>query len=260
MSCRSARPLPLPLPLLAALAALSLASVVAPAPLVAQGPPPGYGWLHEPMPEPMRFDLVRPLAARRGELEVNTLAYRPMVAGAPVAWAPEVEYAFADGHAIEFELPFEGSRLQTYKMALQGTIGAVDRPRRYQHGWQVIAEREREDGAVVGAAMYLAGWRLSPRVVVFTMTGLRSDHELDARALRPLQNTSVFYRLSPAVTLGVESNVVLAPALHRERVVLPQLHLALDGGYTLQMGVGAAEHAPGAWRPALGLRFVRQLH
>ena len=45
------------------------------------------------IPEPMLFDLMRPLGAERGELEVNTLV-RPSVGrnATGVAWAPEVEW------------------------------------------------------------------------------------------------------------------------------------------------------------------------
>ena len=56
--------------------------------------------------EPMVFDLVRPLGARRGELEVNALAQRNLSGpDRNVEWAPEIEYAVADGFAVELELP-----------------------------------------------------------------------------------------------------------------------------------------------------------
>ena len=65
------------------------------------------------IPEPMVFDMVRPLGAQRGELEINTLAQRNLSgSGSRTEWAPEIEYAFMDGLAIEFELPFENSELK----------------------------------------------------------------------------------------------------------------------------------------------------
>ncbi len=43
------------------------------------------------IPEPMVFDMIRPLGARRGELEANTLAQVNLSgASRDVEWAPEV--------------------------------------------------------------------------------------------------------------------------------------------------------------------------
>ncbi len=54
------------------------------------------------IPEPMVFDLVRGLGARRGELEFNVLNLVPFRRGGPsYEWAPEVEYAVFDGFAVE---------------------------------------------------------------------------------------------------------------------------------------------------------------
>src|SRR5687768_4202682 len=63
------------------------------------------------IPEPLVFDLVRPLGSARGELEANTLMTRSSKTG-QFAWAPEIEYAFANGYAVELELPFENSSLE----------------------------------------------------------------------------------------------------------------------------------------------------
>jgi hypothetical protein len=51
------------------------------------------------IPEPMVFDMIRPLAAPRGKLEVNTLALFPLRAkDEDVDWAPEID-AFSGGAA-----------------------------------------------------------------------------------------------------------------------------------------------------------------
>ncbi len=79
------------------------------------------------IPEPMVFDLIRPLGAKRGEAELNSLGRIPLSRKArqvdgvsdPLGlvrrsqdrqgteWAPEIEYALTDGLAVEFELPME---------------------------------------------------------------------------------------------------------------------------------------------------------
>ncbi len=69
------------------------------------------------IPEPMVYDLVRPLGAPRGELEIHSLFLRPLRRGRPLEWVPEVEYTFAKGHGIEFDLPAEGSVAESFKLA-----------------------------------------------------------------------------------------------------------------------------------------------
>jgi hypothetical protein len=77
--------------------------------------------------EPMVFDLVRPLGARRGELEINALAQRNLSGPEKaVEWAPEIELAVADGFAIELELPLSGMHVTDYKVGLQGTFGVLN--------------------------------------------------------------------------------------------------------------------------------------
>jgi hypothetical protein len=93
------------------------------------------------VPEPMVFDLVRPLGAERGELEVNILAKFQTDADA-VPRALEVEYAFADDHSIELEFPVAGSRLYQYNAALQGTFGTFAREQGI-HSWQVTGRLAR---------------------------------------------------------------------------------------------------------------------
>ncbi len=214
---------------------------------------------HVPMPEPMVFDLVRPLGAKRGELEVNTLLVQSTQAGAPLAWAPEVEWAFRDGLAIEGELPFENGQLKTYKVALQGTL-ASNASGRFQHGWQVIGQRVRADRSWSADALYLAGYRPWSKVTLFTMSGARRSVFDGDAVVQTVQNTTVFYQPSPRVIFGVEANLILGAADRRSRLIMPQVQLELAGKYLAEFGVGAEERAPGRWGTAFGARLVRQLH
>lgn len=95
------------------------------------------------IPEPMVFDLVRPLGAEKGEVEVNSLFIARPGGRARLNWAPEVEWCFAEGYTVEFELPIENTRIESYKFALQGML---PRPKRSQsrlvHGWQTIVETD----------------------------------------------------------------------------------------------------------------------
>lgn len=100
----------------------------------------GLGSSDPHIPEPLLFDLVRPLGARKGKLEVNTLA-QINNNGGPLAWAPEIEYAFADGLAFELELPTENSSVTDYKIAFQGTLSHNFNNPNLIQGWQVIVEK-----------------------------------------------------------------------------------------------------------------------
>ncbi|MBX9721432.1 MAG: hypothetical protein K2Q18_07105, partial [Bdellovibrionales bacterium] len=60
------------------------------------------------IPEPLLFDLVRRINSDKNELEINTIVIQHQHNEfGRVYIAPEIEYAFADGMAIEFELPVE---------------------------------------------------------------------------------------------------------------------------------------------------------
>lgn len=212
-----------------------------------------------PMPEPMIFDLVRPLGAKRGELEINSLFQQSTERGAPLEWAPEIEWAFRDGLAIEGELPFVNGELKTYKAALQGTL-APGASGRFQHGWQVIGQRVRADESWSADVLYLAGYRPSERITLFTMSGARRSEFSGDAVVQAVQNTSVFYEASPSLILGVETNWVLGAADRRSRLIMPQVQKAVGGDYLFEFGIGAEERAPGRWGTALGARVVRQLH
>ncbi|MGB5229070.1 MAG: hypothetical protein WBN55_12465, partial [Eudoraea sp.] len=96
------------------------------------------------IPEPMVFDLVRELGARRGELEINVLAVFPLSSNSShfVEWAPEIEYAIWDNFAVEFELPIEDGTLEALKVALQYTFGK-SKSGRFIHGTQFMIEKIR---------------------------------------------------------------------------------------------------------------------
>lgn len=149
------------------------------------------------VPEPMVFDLVRPLGARKGELEINVLGIAPLTrsrsgssrAGdelglvplsedrSKLEWAPEIEFALWDGFAVEFEFPFEGSKLEELKMGVQWTAGtAFDG--HFIHGFQGLVERAIQSTTTSWTGLYLAAMRLSSRWSALGMWGF--SHEAGA--------------------------------------------------------------------------------
>lgn len=188
------------------------------------------------IPEPLLFDLVRPLGARKGELEVNTLAEFNLDTSR-VEWAPEVEYAFADGYAIELELPAENGRLTDFKFALQGTMG-IQPEYNMIHGWQVIGLRNRQTGRYSADALYINGMRLSDKWSTLNMIGLRRTEFSGEGENKTLLNNNLFYDVSQRLTLGIEiNNEITRQGVWRSRVV-PQLHLDFSEHTTLQFGTG----------------------
>jgi hypothetical protein len=239
-------------PVLLGVALLSLSSAAA------QAQSHGAGAV-VPMPEPMVFDLVRPLGAKRGELEVNTLFQQSTQRGAPLEWAPEIEWAFRDGLAIEAELPMVNGEVKTYKGALQGTL-TPSRSGRFQHGWHVIGQQVLADRSLSADLLYLAGYRPWPRVTVFSMSGARRSVIDGDVTVQTVQNTSLFYQPSSRVILGLETNLVLGAADRRAQLIMPQVQLEVAGRYLVEFGLGAEERAPGRWGSAFAARVVRQLH
>lgn len=207
--------------------------------------------------EPMVFDLVRSLGARRGELEVNTLAQRNLSGPhRTVEWAPEIEYAFADNMAVELELPFEGRRVTDYKLGLQGTFGLLNHGRGI-HGVQYLGLWNREHRRFQSSLLYVIGNRFGRNASTLTMIGVGDVGAAGAETRALLLNHTSFYDLAPATTAGVEVNLRIGR--ERSTQVMPQIQQGLGQRIQLQAGVGAAKDEGSAWRPRAGVRLVRQL-
>ncbi|MBX3246016.1 MAG: hypothetical protein KF901_02400 [Myxococcales bacterium] len=190
------------------------------------------------IPEPMNFDLVRGLGARRGEVEANVLVQvRPRRGrfGA-TTWAPEVEWAFWDGLAIEIELPMVDREVEALKAAFQWT--APSRAERFTHGVQAIVEYLLDADATELTALYLAGGRIG-HFALFAMAGARVLVGGETRREELLLNPSVYYDINEAFTIGLEGNIAWAVQNHWEGLALAQLHWQIVRRFRLQIGAGA---------------------
>ncbi|MET1756812.1 hypothetical protein ABVV53_15305 [Novosphingobium sp. RD2P27] len=208
------------------------------------------------IPEPMVFDMVRPLGAKRGELEANTLAERNLSgAHRAVEWAPEVEYAIVDGFAVEAELPFDGARLTDYKLGLQGTFGTFSGGRAI-HGVQYLGLYNRASTRWESTLVYVLGYRFDERLSTMMMAGVGDVTFGGSDQTSLIVNHSTFYDLSADTVLGLEVNFKRGGE-HRT-LVMPQLHQDLTTQLSLQAGVGAVreEHEP--WRPRAAVRLIKE--
>lgn len=189
------------------------------------------------IPEPMVYDLVRPLGAVKGELEVNSLFIRPFRRGSALEWAPEIEYTFARGYGIELEIPMEGSRRESWKAALQGTAG-LSREGKTIHGWQALIERWRLEDRGKLDLLYLTGTRWHNRWSTFTMLGPRLQTENGQRGAGLVWNQSVFYHQSRKLNIGLESNWASRAAHAGYWLAVPQVTWR-KSRYNIQFGAGS---------------------
>ena len=192
------------------------------------------------IPEPLVFDLVRGLGAKRGELEFNTLLLQPLSHGDPLGTlvAPEVEYAILDDFALELELPFVDGDLEAVKAAAQWTFGAKPEIG-FIHGTQFIAERFVDVDAWELPLLYLPAFRLSDTWSTLGMVGIQSLVGPDVKDdLAALANLTIFADVSERVVLWLEMDSILLSDAGWAVLLMPQLHLDVTRHLTLQLGAG----------------------
>ncbi len=210
------------------------------------------------LPEPLVFDLVRPLGSPRGEFEINSLFRQPLGGSdRTLEWAPEAEYTFADGYGIELEFPFENGRLAAYKIGLQGTFGAPRSNRgRFIHGWQYLGEYLRDDGAFKHTATYIAGVRLNDRWSTLNMVGAQVQETPTGAVATAIVNGNLFYTISAKSIGGFEVN--LRRGASPGVVLMPQFHQKLSTAYNLQIGLGAEKQRGTGFSPQFAWRIIRE--
>jgi hypothetical protein len=220
---------------------------------------------HVDVPEPLLFDLVRPLGAKKGEVEFNTLAVFPWRATNTnlqddpfgpgpttpdrkgIEWAPEVEIALADNFAIEFEFPFESTTLEEYKLGLQWTIGTAFN-HRYIHGFQALIEPTVEWEKWSTTLLYLGGIRFDETWSALFMVGGRINLEGPNRAetFERLTNSSIFADVADGVQVGVETNYASKLDGTSNFILIPQLHYQLTERFQTQSGLGFGTFTEGS--------------
>ncbi|RVT95160.1 hypothetical protein EOD43_11725 [Sphingomonas crocodyli] len=216
---------------------------------------PVHAQTYPAIPEPMVFDMVRPLGAKKGELEANTLGQINLSGRhREVEWAPEVEMALADGFAAELELPLTDRKVTAYKMGLQGTFGTL-RGGDAVHGVQYLGVYDRADDRWYSSLLYLIGNRLGERWSSMTMIGIGDVTFSGPNASALLLNQSIFYDLGPDTILGIEANYRTGG--DRYWLIMPQLHHDF-GPVSMQAGIGATKARGSAVRPRAGLRLIAE--
>lgn len=197
------------------------------------------------IPEPMIFDLVRELGARKGELEINVLAEFPLnnASSRHIEWAPEIEYAIWDNFAVEFELPIEDDTLEALKAALQYTFGK-SKSGNFIHGTQFMVEKIRSTDKWDLSLLYIPAYRFDATWSVLAMIGIRQQVGSDSqnKTTTFLLNATVFAEISERTTLGLEFNNSDPGNFDEEEelelLAMPQVHLEFSEHWSLQTGIG----------------------
>lgn len=206
------------------------------------------------IPEPLLFDLMRPLHARAGELEVNALAVFPR--RGTVNWAPEVEYAVDDGIAIEFEFPFHGAELEAAKFGLQFRVGHSEKS---VHGLQFLGEKTIHGRDMQLNALYLFGHRFDEKWSLMSMSGARYGFHPDTRdsGWEGLQNVTLFHNTTEKIVTGLEVNWAFnGDSLLRELAITPQAQVSLSEHFSLQLGVGRRKSFDSSWQTIYAVRTI----
>ena len=191
------------------------------------------------IPEPLRFDLVRPMLPDPWELEANVLVEAPLRADGEgsVEWAPEVEVALPGGIALELELPIEDTTVQAVKGAAQTTIGRIGAST--VHGAQLVVEGGTARPKWEVSPLFLLGHRLDATWSVLGMAGFRLTTRPDDDAIgEVLFNPTVFADLNRHASIGVETNIAVGTDGAFELVALPQVHVEFFDQFMIQAGLG----------------------
>lgn len=197
------------------------------------------------IPEPLAYDLVRPLGASRGELEINSLFQYDLEHDDILEASPELEYTFWDGYAIELQvntsIPVESGKftpvITDYQPSLQGTF-SYPKSHHFVHGWQYTGDYYVDGTRSSNTAIYIFGYKFNEYWSTFNMMGVRHT-EFDSKGyFEGIFNGALFYSPSPNLVIGIEVNWEYKPNIPDRTLIMPQVHLRLAEHVNLQLGVG----------------------
>ena len=206
------------------------------------------------VPEPLFVDLVRSLDSHKGEFEVNSLFSHSRGRFGEMEWAPEIEWAFRDGTAIELELPMVGDQISKYKVAFQHTLNRnSDSAGRW--GLQLLSEQDTSWGENETTLFLIYARRFDFRWSILTMAGPVYESEGGSQ-LGFTFNQNFFYNYTREIDFGFEVNAWSLSQL-RQWQALPQLHLTLSRSAKIQFGFGAIRpHQGRELEPIVAFRLI----
>ncbi|MBQ28071.1 MAG: hypothetical protein CMH81_08060 [Nitrospiraceae bacterium] len=228
------------------------------------------------IPEPMVFDLVRPLGSVGGDFEINSLFQQSMGSeGGKLDIAPEFELAVLDGFGIEYERILKDDATNAHKVAFQGLFGTpVDG--HLVHGWQYFGKLDTHKKTFKSTALYLVGHRLNREWSMMHMMGVQQNDkseggkiegvdgdtkgiDRDAKGVSGLYNFSLFHNTTSWLVSGLETNFSFQSSGIQEAMIMPQVHIHFAEQYTVQLGHGVERRSDGDFTPLITWRVIFSL-
>jgi hypothetical protein len=216
------------------------------------------------IPEPMIFDLVRPLSSKKGQWEVNALILQedsPELSHSHQS--PEIEYVLWDDIALELEIPSIGGEPDALKGVLQWTIGHSGKNNHSVHGVQLIHMHNIKEGTFDETTpVYIFGNRLSKDMSYLLMLGDQYRNGDHTNEHRLVLNATVFHVYSQVKELefGLEQNILGFGRNFDYWRITPQLEVVLEHHMKLQMGFGVLYSYAKGWESTSSFRFIKEFY
>ncbi len=211
------------------------------------------------IPEPVFFDVVRPLGDLKYANELNYLV-NSSTRNAPTLQVIEYEYVFADWRAAELDLSYFNGNLEILTPFYQRTFG-VGPKGNWVHGVQLSLDLYLRSGFVGGSPVYTFCWkpdresRFSTTVFVGANRALIGGFgpsrgglaafpaesgpvDRPFGAWRPTFNADVFYKLGEKWTVGVETDLFFHAGKAGEYLSFPFLTYEAGKHAFFQVGAG----------------------
>lgn len=216
------------------------------------------------IPEPLIFDLVRPLGSKKGQWEVNALLNQEHYSDmADSHISPEVEYVFFDDIAGELEFPAIGGDVAALKGVIQWTIGHMGAHQQMVHGLQLIYQHSLETNPYEETTpLYIFGHRLSRNTSYLLMLGDQYRQEHDDIAHRLVFNATIFevYSHLREIEFGLEQNILGFGRNFEYWRITPQMDVVLSDHLKIQAGFGAIYSYTHGWESTSSLRMVKEFY
>ncbi len=212
------------------------------------------------IPEPVFFDLVRPLGSLKYGTELNYLL-NPSTRNAPTLQVIEYEYVFADWRSVELDLSYFNGNLQILTPFYQRTLGVGPR-RNWIHGYQLSLDLYLRSGFVGGSPTYIFSWKPreesnfsttffvganraliggfeAPRSLsAFAPPAMGGNTDSTYGAWRPTFNADFFYKFNERWTIGIENDLFFASGKAGEYLSFPFVTYEAGEHAFFQLGGG----------------------
>ncbi|MGE3611504.1 MAG: hypothetical protein AB7I27_18070 [Bacteriovoracaceae bacterium] len=216
------------------------------------------------IPEPMIFDLVRPLGSKKGQWEANTLLIQehyPELSHSHES--PELEYVVMDNLALELEIPGVGGEPDALKGVLQWTMGHLGNSNKTIHGVQLINQRFiQKDPYNEVTPIYILGHRFNREYTLLLMLGDQYRYSSTKHDHFLVFNATIFdvYSHVKEIEFGLENNILGFGNNFQFWRITPQIEVVLEDQWKIQTGFGTLYSYQYGWESSSSLRVIKEFY